>query len=255
MLRPMNAPSASVERLLAVSGLAGTSATLTMSLPDQIAARLTERIVSGVYVPGRRIMEQALAAEFSVSRGPVREALRILERDGLVTLLPRRGAIVTNLSITELKEIFDIRANLNGLRDRLIAEDPQRGAVLALLESEVAKLTRLAADAKRGNQYVETVWGINRILTQACSSSRLKHILDSLARQTLRYSQLGLGTPERRGQSVKHWQQLVLAIRKGDGAAAERIARSRVLDSRDGAIRALEEQSRAQLAPRKRRLG
>jgi DNA-binding GntR family transcriptional regulator len=255
MLEAMNTPSASVERLLAVSGLTGSSAALTMSLPDQIAARLTERVVSGIYAPGRRIMEQALAAEFSVSRGPVREALRILERDGLVTLLPRRGAIVTNLSITELKEIFDIRANLNGLRDRLIAEDPQRGAVLALLESEVAKLTRLAADARRGNQYIETVWGINRILTKACPSSRLKHIIDSLARQTLRYSQLGLSTPERRGQSVKHWQLLVLAIRKGDGAAAERIARSRVLDSRDGALRALEAQGLAQVTTRKRRTG
>jgi DNA-binding GntR family transcriptional regulator len=243
----------SAERLLAASGLARVSAALTMSLPEQIAARLTRRIVSGIYVPGQRIMEQALAAEFKVSRGPVRESLRILERDGLVTILPRRGALVTNLSIVELREIFDIRAMLNGLRDRLIAEDPERGRVLAVLEDEVVRLTRLARDAKRGDQYVEAVWGINRILTEACTSTRLKHILDSLARQTLRYSQLGLATPERRRQSVKHWQQLVIAIRRGDGAAAERIARARVLDSRDGAIRALEEQGHAAPLARKRR--
>src|SRR5687768_12783860 len=106
----MNAALETAERLLAASGLARASLALTLSLPEQIAARLSERIVSGACRPGQRIMEQALAAEFTVSRGPVREALRILERDGLVTILPRRGALVTDLSISEVKEIFDIRA-------------------------------------------------------------------------------------------------------------------------------------------------
>ncbi|HEV7803855.1 MAG TPA: GntR family transcriptional regulator [Burkholderiales bacterium] len=249
----MNAALGTAERLLAASGLARASVALTQSLPEQIAARLSERIVSGAYAPAQRIMEQALAAEFAVSRGPVREALRILERDGLVTILPRRGALVTNLSITEVKEIFDIRAMLNGLRDRLIAEDPDREKVLAVLESEVARLTRLAKDPKRGQEYVEVVWSINRILTEACANARLKNILDSLARQTLRYSQLGLATPERRRQSVQHWENLVQAIRGGDGAAAERIARERVTDSRDGAIRALQEAMHAAPPLTKRR--
>ena len=98
------------------------SAPLTQSLPEQIAARLSERIVSGAYTPGRRILEQAVAAEFAVSRGPVREALRLLEKEGLVIILARRGAQVTNPTIAEVNEIFDIRAMLNGLRDRMMAE-------------------------------------------------------------------------------------------------------------------------------------
>src|SRR3970282_2757856 len=117
---------------------------LTQSLPEQIAARLSDRIVAGTYAPGQRIMEQAVAAEFAVSRGPVREALRLLEKDGLVTILPRRGAQVTNLSIAEVKEIFDIRAALNGLRDRQIAQDPERSRILPALEAEVNRLGRLA---------------------------------------------------------------------------------------------------------------
>ena len=79
---------------------------------------LADRITAGTYPPGQRIMEQALAAEFGVSRGPVRDALRLLEKDGLVTILPRRGAQVTKLTIQEVREIFDIRVALNGLRDR-----------------------------------------------------------------------------------------------------------------------------------------
>jgi DNA-binding GntR family transcriptional regulator len=217
------------------------TAPLTQSLPEQIAARLSERIVSGNYAPGQRVMEQALAAEFAVSRGPVRDALRLLEKDGLVTILPRRGALVTNLSIAEVKEIFDIRATLNGLRDRLIAEDPERLRIVPLLEAEVAKLTALARNPEQGDKYVETVLRLNHMLTRAADNKRLRSILGSLALQTVRYSQLGLSTPQRRRQSVQHWQKLVKAIRDGDGAEAERVARQRVLDSRDAAIRQLQD--------------
>ena len=103
------------------------------SLSDVLASGGTDDVIGKMRVaavlesmPGvgkvraQRIMEQALAAEFAVSRGPVREALRILERDGLVTILPRRGALVSDLSIAEVKEIFDIRAMLNGLRASMV---------------------------------------------------------------------------------------------------------------------------------------
>ncbi len=214
---------------------------LTQSLPEQIAAQLAARITSGAYAPGQRVMEQAVAAEFAVSRGPVREALRLLEKDGLVTILARRGAQVTNLTIPEVKEIFDIRAALNGLRDRGIAEDPDRHRLLPLLEAEVAELARLARDPKRGDDYVETVFRLNRLLTAASRSVRLRTILGALARQTLRYSRLGLATEQRRRQSVKHWLELVKAIRSGDGERAQRTAEKRVLDSRDAAIKKLQE--------------
>jgi DNA-binding GntR family transcriptional regulator len=227
-------------------------APLTLSLAEQITARLSERIVSGDYVPAQRIMEQAVAAEFQVSRGPVREALRLLEKDGLVTILARRGALVTKLSIDEVREIFDIRAMLNGLRDRAIAEDTERSQNLPLLEKEIVNLTRLARDPAQGDAYVEAVARLNRTLGQMLRNRRLKAILDSLALQTLRYSQLGLSTPQRRRQSVQHWQKLLKAIRDGDGIAAERIARQRVNDSRDAAIAQLQEAEKKQGGARKR---
>ncbi len=213
------------------------SAPLTQSLPEQIAARLSERIVSGAYAPGQRILEQVVAAEFAVSRGPVREALRLLEKEGLVIILARRGAQVTNPTIAEVNEIFDIRAMLNGLRDRMMAESAQRERLLPLLEQEIAKLA--ASAALDGIEYIDTVLRLNRLLTLAADNRRLQTILGSLAVQTVRYTRLGLSTSERRQQSVRHWQQLLRAIRDGDGDAAERIARQRVLDSRDAAIEQL----------------
>jgi DNA-binding GntR family transcriptional regulator len=215
-------------------------APLTQSLPEQIAARLSERIVSGTCEPGQRIMEQAVAAEFAVSRGPVREALRLLEKDGLVTILARRGAQVTNLTIAEVKEIFDIRAMLNGLRDRQVAENPASANLLPVLKAEVEKLVRFAAEPGLGDDYVETVARIDGMLTRASGNQRLKRIQDSLMLQTLRYRQLGLSTSQRRRQSAQSWQDLVKAIQAGDGAEAERIARQRVTNSRDAAIEMLQ---------------
>jgi len=212
-----------------------------LSLPEQIAAQLATYITTGQYAPGQRIMEQALAAEFGVSRGPVREALRMLEKDGLVTILARRGAQVTKLSIQEVREIFDIRVALNGLRDRGIAEDPERMKLLPMLVAEVAELSRLARNARHNNEYVECVFRLNRALTSASRSTRLRAILDALARQTLRYSRLGLASELRRRQSVKHWQELIKAVRDGDGERAQRAAEARVRASRDEAVKKLRE--------------
>lgn len=212
-----------------------------LSLPEQIAGELASRITAGSYAPGQRIMEQALAAEFGVSRGPVRDALRLLEKDGLVTILPRRGAQITKLTIQEVREIFDIRVALNGLRDRGIAEDPERSKLLPMLEHEVSELSRLARNARHSDEYVETVFRLNRALNAASRSPRLRAILDALARQTVRYSRLGLASELRRRQSVKHWQELVRAVREGDGERAQRAAEARVRASRDEAIKKLRE--------------
>ena len=227
-------------RLAGQAGSAITSAPLTLSLPEQIAARLAERITAGVYAPGRRVMEQEVSGEFSVSRGPVREALRLLEREGLVTILPRRGAQVTQLSTAEVREIFDIRAALNGLRDRQIAESAGRGEVLPALEQGVERLSRLAPAPADADEYVETVFELNQLLNDSTPNRRLRAILASLAQQTLRYSRLGLSSPQRRQQSVGNWRRLVKAVREGDGLEAQRAAEQRVLDSRDAAIRELE---------------
>ncbi len=223
----------------------GTASPLTQSLPEQIAARLSERIVSGAYTPGQRIMEQAVAVEFEVSRGPVREALRLLEKDGLVIILARRGAQVTNPTIAEVNEIFDIRAMLNGLRDRTIAESPHREQLLPALEDGINRLAQAATAPGPGDEYIDIVLKLNRLLTQAAGNRRLQTILGSLAVQTVRYTRLGLSTPQRRQQSAQNWQRLLHAIRDADGDAAERIARQRVSDSRDAAIEQLLRQKAA----------
>ncbi len=106
-----------------------------LSVPEQIARSVSESVFQGRYRPGEAIPEQGLAEFFQVSRGPVREALRILERDGVVKIIPRRGAQVTQLTIAEVLEVYEIRSVLFGLAARLFSERRS--------EDEFADLERL----------------------------------------------------------------------------------------------------------------
>jgi len=90
-------------------------------LRDLVAEDLRRRIVSGVDAPGSRLVEESLAAELGVSRGPVREALRVLAAEGYVELLPRRGALVAKLSDATAEEMIVVRTRLQALAARLAA--------------------------------------------------------------------------------------------------------------------------------------
>lgn len=209
------------------------------SLPDQIAERIFTAIANGEYAPGDRIREESLAEEFGVSRGPVREALRILESDSVVRILPNRGAHVTQLSIQEVAHIFEIRRTLSGA---LVARlSPEEGAqVAALIEPDVRALDALASDADGAPAYFDTTYRLSRLLREACSNERLADILASLARQTLRYTQLGLATPARRKESARNWRTLHKALKAGDVATAAGAAEKLIEDSRREAIKQLE---------------
>jgi DNA-binding GntR family transcriptional regulator len=155
------------------------------SLPEQIAERIFTAIAGGEYAPGERIREEALAEEFEVSRGPVREALRILEKDSVVRILPNRGAHVTQLSVKEVSDIFEVRRTLFGaMIGRLTAEEAS--ALAATLGGDIRTLDALAQDPDGGPAYFETMFRLSRIVREACSNDRMSEILGSLARQTLR---------------------------------------------------------------------
>lgn len=212
----------------------------TRSLPEQIAEHVGNAINQGLFEPGARIQEQEIAAQFGVSRGPVREALRILERDGLVEINARRGATVTKLTIEELVAIFDPRISLNGLAARRAAErrDPE---CLARMKAGVARLTELATgDDAEG--YVEAMYGVHRSVADGAGNPFLTRLVFLLNHQTLRYARLGLASPIRRRQSSRNWKRMLLAIQAGDGDAAQAAAEQLARDSRDTVIGLLTEQ-------------
>lgn len=145
-------------------------------LPEQVRDEIRERINDGRLTPGERLVEQALADEFNVSRIPVREALRVLQTEGLVTTLPRRGALVARLGRSDLEHLYDVRAALEVLAFRLAAEraTPQhvkqlerivKRTLAAANRHDHVEATRLNAEfhevviVAAGNPYLSSTYG------------------------------------------------------------------------------------------------
>jgi len=210
-----------------------------MTLPEQIAEQIFTAITNGEYAPGERIREEVLAEQFGVSRGPVREALRILEKDAVVRILPNRGAHVTQLSVKEVDEIFEIRRTLSGAIVARLTVD-EAAQLAAAMDADIRTLDALAQDPDGGAAYSETTFRLSRFLREACGNQHLAEILGGLARQTLRYTQLGLATPARRKESARNWRTLQKAMKAGDLKAAAQAAEKLVEDSRREAVRQLE---------------
>jgi DNA-binding GntR family transcriptional regulator len=108
------------------------------SLSALIYDELRARIIRGEYPPGTRLRERDLASDFNVSRIPLREALPQLEADGFITTLPRRGAVVTQLTIVDVEELFDVRLGVEVFATRLAAARVASGVrATPVLESMV----------------------------------------------------------------------------------------------------------------------
>ena len=221
----------------------GANAPPTLALPEQIAATVGDRIVSGVIVPGARIIEQELASAFDTSRGPVREALRILEREGLVRIHPRRGARATQLTQQDVYDLFEIRACLYQAVARRLAEQRSPEAIW-LLEDGVRELRRLAEQPDSADAYSQLSFRLSLGSVRLAGNPRLADMITSLALQTYRYTRLGLESRTRRRSSAGMWQASLTAVRDGDVAAAMQIAERRILAGREEVLRLLQAEAR-----------
>jgi DNA-binding GntR family transcriptional regulator len=212
-----------------------TPASLTPTLPLQIAERIGAAIVEEKFAPGERLKEVDLAAAFGVSRASIREALRLLEHRGLVRILPQRGAQVTLLSLSELENLFEIRAVLLGLASRHAARNfraPSRAALDARLRALTAARTDLALYARASAAIVATIATLS-------DNEQLAEMLAGFAQRIGRYTLLGLATQARRDRSLANWKKAVQAIRGNDEEIAEHIHRRLALENRDAALEAL----------------
>jgi len=217
------------------------------TLPEQIAERIYAAIVAGEFVPGERIREEALAEVFQVSRGPIREALRILEKDSVVRMLPNRGAHVTKLSIKEVNDIFEIRKVLAGAMIRRLGD--REPVFIDRVAQKVAELEALAKDSVGAAAYVGSTVQLSLALAEASGNERLAEIMSSLARQSWRYTQVGLATPARRKESARNWRAMLKALVAGQVETAANAMEKLVDDARKEAVRMLESGNQAIAVP------
>jgi DNA-binding GntR family transcriptional regulator len=175
----------------------------------------------------------------NLSHGPVRDALKLLQASGLVTISPFRGAYVTELSEQELSEIYQVRAALTGLRARWLAEDEQRAAHVAVIEPSVKRLAELARDPQSQMDYTRVALEVSKLMTARLGNRWLRMLIDSLTLQVGRYTRLALASPQRRRKSARQWRALLRAILTGDAEKAQALATELSLSTRDEALRVL----------------
>ena len=215
-------------------------APLTPTLPLQIADRISSGIVDEHFAPGERLKEVALSRTFGVSRATVREALRILENRHLVSIVPQRGAQVTNLSRKELEDMFEIRGVLLGLASRRVALvcNPR---IEARLRAGVAALEKGRRD---GAAYARASADLALEITQLSGNEQLVEHIAMFAQRIGRYARMGLGTQARRDESLETWKKLLRAILAHDGDLADVLHQRLSFRNRAAALEELERRER-----------
>jgi len=172
-----------------------------------------------------------------VSRAPVREALRILERDRLIEFQARRGAIVTAPGEAELRDIFKVRAVLyRTLLEQLGTECPEK--MEQLLAERLPGLAKAAEDSP--DAFSVESFLLNFSLIDLCSNKLLVDMLQSISLRTFRYVRLGVvDAPQTIPASLKTWRMLHGAAAKRDADLIVSIAMKRIDHARDAALRAV----------------
>ncbi|OPF91833.1 hypothetical protein I8G32_01477 [Rhodopseudomonas palustris] len=211
------------------------------TLPDQIAEELGADIVSGRRKAGERLVELDLARDFGVSRGPIREAIRILERRRLVELNPRRGAYVKPLSLKSVADLFNVRTALSMLAVRTMATSP--------IESFVETLARRCDELNAGVEiddplsFARTTTRAVRTIARGSGNELLVELLADLANQTvwttIWKSPLDYQTRKIRRQSADLMASTLRAIRQRRPNAAETHYRELLEGDRDRALATL----------------
>jgi len=209
----------------------------SLSLPEQIAARLAAMIALDRIRPGQRVLEEDVSAVLGVSRAPVREALRMLERDRMLQVRARHGAQVGLPNARELHDIFEVRASLWGT----LLEHVYDARVDALDARVAAGLPPLAAAAAAADAdaYARGSFRMTNAVARLCTNELLRDLVQSVALQTVRYARLGFAQPGEMARSLRDWRRMARAVRARDRAGAIALARARITGSRDAALRAL----------------
>jgi DNA-binding GntR family transcriptional regulator len=198
------------------------------SLRERIVRRLRDAIVAGDLSAKSRLPEPELAKRLGVSRTPLREAIRQLAAEGLVTSVPRVGAFVSEVRSRDVEDTFAIRAVLEGLAARQAAEnpDPAKATILPEILAELQKKTR---DYR---MYHEAAGRFHDAIFALSGNQRLQAMYQSLTHQVARLRSLSLATPKRPEVSLREHRQIAAAILRGRGEEAERLMRAHVEGAR-----------------------
>jgi DNA-binding GntR family transcriptional regulator len=211
------------------------------SLHGEILARLRDYVVEGNIPDGGRVPERQLCALFGISRTPLREALKVLASEGLVDLLPNRGARVRQLSERELAELFDVMGGLEGLAGRLACEN--------ISDQEIAEIERLHYEMYGFylHRDMHGYFRVNQLIHQKIvEASRNVALLATYANfagriRRIRYSANFARKRERWGEAMREHEMILEALRRRAGSELSDILFHHLRNKRTAAIEHLNE--------------
>lgn len=196
------------------------------SLEEEVFLRLEEDILGGVLKKGESLTENSLAARLGASRTPIRGALHRLAEEGLIELVPNKGAVVVGVTAEDLIDIYTIRMRLEGLASAAAAKKISDADKSALLEAvELSEFYVSKQDAERlkelDSQFHNTIY-------RASGNRLLYKTLAELHRSIRGYRKLSLTVTERLNASVTEHRAIYEAIASGDSEAADRLTSGHV---------------------------
>jgi len=191
----------------------------TRTLTEQVYERLKRAILGRQLEPGQRLVTMPLAKRYQVSLTPVREALRLLEKDGLVRFLPHKGAVVSLPSAQDFRDLFAVRAALEGLAvesacPRLSAAD------LDALEQSCAVARRCLAGAASAADWIQADEDFHERIARAAGNPFLHEQLGALRNRIRLFMHLSHRFPERVAGALAEHEAVLAALRTRDPAAA-----------------------------------
>ena len=205
------------------------------SLRGRVFHHLREDILSGKYKEGDELKEVAIGEELGVSRTPVREAFRQLELEGLIQIIPNKGAYVTGITEKDVKDIYMIRSLLEGLCARWACEHIT-DAQMEEMEENVY-IAKFHAQKGHLEQLAELDNRFHEILYEACNSKMLEHQLRDFHEYVLRVRKKTLSNVNRGPKSNEEHELLMEAIKAKDADKAEKLANMHMINAYENMVK------------------
>jgi len=201
------------------------------SRAQEIAAQLGSEIINGTRRPGERLVELELAAKFGVSRVPVREALLLLEGEGLVRQ-GSRGVQVAEITIEEMSDTFQVLACLE--------DELTRSAAAHVTADDIGHMEKIvrrmdtAARRRDISDYFDCNLEFHSVIQNRCPNRKLVALMGSLGKQTIRYRRLAMSLPGRLAVSIDEHREILAHLKNEDGSKAGKAARTSAENAAQG---------------------
>lgn len=205
------------------------------SLADKVFKKLQEDILNGAKHPGENLTELKISAELGVSRTPVREAIHRLEQEGLVELIPNKGAVVVGVSEQDLRDIYEIRMKLEGLASRWAASRITEEELLQL--REIVDLQEFYTGKGDMDQLRNLDSRFHDSIYAISGSRVLRHTLAGLHHSIQRYRKQSFSAAGRAEKMLLEHQQILDAFQKKDPDLAEKVTTGHIENARKNMLK------------------